>query len=175
MVCLMYAPRSGSALQHNVDRRLLRLPFQELLDDIYSNLSTALRPFLMIPVTAAWSKHSFGKLKLIKNYLQPAMGERRLSDLALPSIECKVAPQVDYREVITAVASVKVCRGHHFHSYFLFSSCFFLALCLSSLNSYWSSWYPGHVAKRDTMHCFQPVMLCCIASQSQVWHLWHTD
>lgn len=86
----------------------------DLSDHVYPNLSTALRLFLTIPVTVASSERSFSKLKLIKNYLRSSMGQERLSDLAVLSIEHEAASELDYDNVITAFANEKVRRARHF-------------------------------------------------------------
>lgn len=45
------------------------------LEEIYSNLITALKVFLTLPVTIASAENSFSKLKLIKNYLRSTMSK----------------------------------------------------------------------------------------------------
>lgn len=69
------ASRAGSPFQRNVDWGLLRLPCRELTsDDIFPNLSTALRLFFTISVMMAPSK-------LRVQVLQSSMGQQWLSDL----------------------------------------------------------------------------------------------
>ncbi|KAL4100978.1 hypothetical protein QTP88_020999 [Uroleucon formosanum] len=53
----------------------------------FPNLTIALRIMLTIPVTSACAERSFSKLKLIKTYLRNRLGQDKLSELALISIE----------------------------------------------------------------------------------------
>ena len=58
-------------------------------------------------MTSAECERSFSSLKRIKTRLRTTMGEERLSDLAVLSIERECASKfVDYEEVITEFASV---------------------------------------------------------------------
>ncbi|XP_045480925.1 zinc finger MYM-type protein 1-like [Harmonia axyridis] len=57
------------------------------LQTIYPNLDTALRIFLTLPVTTATCELSFSKLKLVKTYLRSSIGQERLANLAIISIE----------------------------------------------------------------------------------------
>jgi hypothetical protein len=57
-------------------------------DDIFPNLRISLQILLTIAVSIASCERSFSKLKLILSYLLRAlMGQDRLSDLALLSVE----------------------------------------------------------------------------------------
>lgn len=82
------------------------------LRDAYPNIEIALRIFLTMPVTTASCERSFSKLKIIKNYLRSSMGESRLSNLAMLSIEYDLAAELDYNEIINEFASLKArkCR-----------------------------------------------------------------
>jgi len=53
---------------------------------------------------------SFSKLKLIKNYLRSTMGQSRLSDLALLSIESDMVKDIDFDDVIDRFAALKTIR-----------------------------------------------------------------
>ncbi|KAF0762752.1 Uncharacterized protein FWK35_00006458 [Aphis craccivora] len=53
----------------------------------YPNVETALRIFLTLPITVATCERSFSKLKLIKKHLRSIMGQERISDMAILSIE----------------------------------------------------------------------------------------
>nr|CAH7738850.1 unnamed protein product [Callosobruchus chinensis] len=55
----------------------------------FPELITASFLFLTLPVTTATAERSFSKLKLIKNYLRTSMGQERLSDISLLSIEAE--------------------------------------------------------------------------------------
>ena len=56
-------------------------------DDVFPNLRIALQILLIIAVSIAGCERSFSKLKLILSYLRASMGQQRLVDLAILSIE----------------------------------------------------------------------------------------
>jgi hypothetical protein len=74
-------------------------------------LSLSLQLFLTICVSVASCERSFSKLKLIKNYLRSTMGQSRLSDLALLSIESETVKDIDFDEVIDRFAALKTRKG----------------------------------------------------------------
>lgn len=71
------------------------------------NLTLSLKLFLTICVSVASCERSFSKLKLIKNYLRSTMGQSRLSDLAILSIESELVKGIDFNEVIHNFAALK--------------------------------------------------------------------
>jgi len=73
----------------------------------YPNIGIALRLALTLPVTSASCERSFSKLKLIKNYLRSQIGQERLSNLAILSIEYDIAKTIDLDHVIDKLASEK--------------------------------------------------------------------
>ena len=75
------------------------------------NLALSLKLFLTICVSVASCERSFSKLKLIKTYLRSAMGQSRLSDLAILSIENELAKDIDFDEVINKFAALKARKG----------------------------------------------------------------
>ncbi|KAL4149384.1 hypothetical protein QTP88_003345 [Uroleucon formosanum] len=85
----------------------LKCIHQHCLQDVYPNLEVALRIFLTMPVTTATCERSFSKLKLIKNYLRSTMGQERLSNIAILSIEQEIASKIDYTSIIEEFASKK--------------------------------------------------------------------
>uniref|UniRef100_A0A3B1J2K6 DUF4371 domain-containing protein n=1 Tax=Astyanax mexicanus TaxID=7994 RepID=A0A3B1J2K6_ASTMX len=66
---------------------LLLLRHSSILSSV-TDVATALKLFLTIPVTVASAERSFSKLKMIKNYLRSTMSQDRLSGLAMLSIVC---------------------------------------------------------------------------------------
>ncbi|XP_065673958.1 zinc finger MYM-type protein 1-like [Hydra vulgaris] len=77
------------------------------LGELFRNIVIALRIFASIPVTVASKERSFSKLKLIKNFLRSTMGQERTSDLAILSIECLLAKNIDFHDVIEKFAKQK--------------------------------------------------------------------
>lgn len=77
------------------------------LKESFPNTDIVFRIFLTIPVTVATCERSFSKLKLIKNYLRSTMGQERLSNLAILSIEHEVAREIDFENVIDEFAAIK--------------------------------------------------------------------
>lgn len=72
-----------------------------------SNISIALRILLTIPVSVATAERSFSKLKLIKNYLRSRMGQERLQNLAIISIESDFLKQLDMENLVNEFAKNK--------------------------------------------------------------------
>uniref|UniRef100_A0A2S2PYQ8 Zinc finger MYM-type protein 1 n=1 Tax=Sipha flava TaxID=143950 RepID=A0A2S2PYQ8_9HEMI len=73
----------------------------------FPNLTIALRIMLTIPVTSACAERSFSKLKLTKTYLRNRLGQDKLSELALISIEEEISSTIDYKHLIDIFASKK--------------------------------------------------------------------
>ena len=83
---------------------LLQLMAQCKLQETVPNLIIAL---LILAVSVASCERSFSKLKLIKTYLRPTMGQNRLTNLAILSIERKQTESLDFDEVIDQFATTK--------------------------------------------------------------------
>ena len=62
---------------------------------------------LTILVTVAFAKIIFSKLKLIKSYLRSTMSQKRLSGLAILSIENKMLKELAYKNLISQFTSWK--------------------------------------------------------------------
>jgi hypothetical protein len=58
-------------------------------------------------ITVASVERFFSKLKLIKNYLRNIMTQQRLSNLAIISIENKVAKSLDVSNLVTSFATAE--------------------------------------------------------------------
>ena len=76
------------------------------LEEIFPNVCIGLRMFCTLPVTVASAERSFSKLKLV-NFLRSTMGQERLSDLAMLSIEAKIARCVGFQDIINDFATKK--------------------------------------------------------------------
>ena len=84
------------------------------LFDVFPNLWIALRILLTLPVSVASGERSFSRLKLIKNFLRSTMGQIRLNELGLLSIENDVARRIDFTDVISSFANEKSRKGFYF-------------------------------------------------------------
>ena len=76
-------------------------------ESLFPNLRIALQIMLTIAVSIASCERSFSKLKLILNYLRNSMGQQRLCDLAILSIEKEETDTVDYESMIDQFATQK--------------------------------------------------------------------
>ena len=76
-------------------------------EDIFPNLRVALQILLTIAVSIASCERSFSKLKIILSYLRTSIGQDRLSDLALMSVEREVLEQIDFDDIINQFAAAK--------------------------------------------------------------------
>ncbi|KAK5648368.1 hypothetical protein RI129_003260 [Pyrocoelia pectoralis] len=92
------------------------------LEEGYPNLTTALKIFLTLPVTVASGERSFSKLKLIKNYLRNTMGQDKLTNLSIISIEHKRASLICYDDIIKVFAAKKARK---FNVILIFEFCYY--------------------------------------------------
>jgi hypothetical protein len=74
---------------------------------VFPNLWIALRILLTLSVSVASGERSFSRLKLIKYYFCSTMGQNRLNELGLLSIENDVARRIDLADVISSFANEK--------------------------------------------------------------------
>ena len=70
------------------------------------------RILLTIPVTVASVERSFFKLKLIKTYLRTTMSQKRLSSLAMISIENEYLDKLNYNDLIEEFVSKNARRSN---------------------------------------------------------------
>ena len=85
---------------------ILRHIFTSIGSAEFPNFYIALRTLLTIPITVASGERSLSKL-LIKTYLRSSMGQVRLNNLAILSIEHEVARDLNYTDVIDSFAAAK--------------------------------------------------------------------
>lgn len=79
---------------------------------LFPNLVISIRIFLTLPVTVASGERSFSKLKIIKNYLRSTMGQQRLSDLSIISIEKELAENIDVSNIVKTFALKKARKAN---------------------------------------------------------------
>lgn len=65
------------------------------LQSIFGKVCIALRSFCTLPITVAAGEKVFSKLKQIKSYLRSTMSQERLNNLAILSVENKLALWLD--------------------------------------------------------------------------------
>ena len=82
----------------------------------YPDVCTAYMMYMTVPVTVPTAERSFSKLKLIKNFLQSSMSQKRLNGLALLSTESKRAKNFDFRKVIQQFDNAKARRKNFNHT-----------------------------------------------------------
>ena len=76
-------------------------------NDIFPNLRISLQILLTKAVSIASCERSFSKLKLILSHLRASMGQDRLSDLALLSVERETLEKTYFDCVIDQFVTVK--------------------------------------------------------------------
>ncbi|XP_053158016.1 uncharacterized protein LOC128347425 isoform X2 [Hemicordylus capensis] len=76
-------------------------------ESIFPNLRIAMQIMLTIAVSITSCERPFSKLKRILSYLKPTMGQDRLCDLALLSVEREETEKTDFDHIIDQFASVK--------------------------------------------------------------------
>ena len=79
---------------------------------LFPNLVISIRIFLTLPVTVASGERSFSKLKIIKNYLRSTMGQERLSDLSIISIEKELSENIDVSNIVKTFALKKAGKAN---------------------------------------------------------------
>ena len=76
-------------------------------EDVFPNLRISLQILLTIAVSIASCERSFSKLKITLSYLRASMGQDRLSNLALLSIERETLNAINFDKVTDQFASVR--------------------------------------------------------------------
>lgn len=100
-------PNTRPQKQVSKPEELLNFIIQYGDESVFPNLRVAIQILLTVAVSVAGCERSFSKLKLILTYLRASMGQSRLSDLALLSIERETTERTDYEALIDKFASVK--------------------------------------------------------------------
>lgn len=81
------------------------------ISNLFPNCCIALRIFCTLPVTVAEAERSFSHLARIKNVIRSTMSQERLTDLAILAIECELARQVNFDDIIELFASRKARKA----------------------------------------------------------------
>ena len=80
--------------------QLLNQIFEKKLERLFPYTCIMLRILNTIPVSVAEGERSFSNLKIVKNSLCSTMGQDRVTDLLIISIEEDLAKKVSYDDVI---------------------------------------------------------------------------
>ena len=97
-----------------VPHALLNELAQNGLEEVYDEVATALRIFITIPVSVASGERTFSKLSLIKCANRATMSQEHLNSLATLNINCSLARQIDYTDIIREFAKKQAARGCDF-------------------------------------------------------------
>ena len=74
---------------------------------VFPNLRISLQILLTLACSIASCERSFSKLKLILSYLRATMGNDRMNNLALPSIEREILEALNFDDLIDDFAKSK--------------------------------------------------------------------
>lgn len=107
---IMISTRTNVKLTRPEDVLLFIVQYGD--ESVFPNLRIAIQILLTIAVSIASCERSFSKLKLILNYLRASMGQDRLSDLALLSVEREEVEKIDFNSIIDAFAAAKARKIH---------------------------------------------------------------
>lgn len=90
----------SNSLNNTSPLDILNVLVKHKLQEQFHNIVIALQIFLTLPVTVATNERAFSKLKIIKKHSRSTMGQQRLSNLAILSIEHKIVKTVNFDRVI---------------------------------------------------------------------------
>lgn len=85
----------------------LRAIIDSKIESTFPNVATALRIFLSIAATNCSGERSFSTLKRIKSYLRSSLGQEKLNNLSILSIESDLLNNLDTCDVINQFAREK--------------------------------------------------------------------
>ena len=91
----------------SIELKMFNIIHSNNLQDCYPNVEIMLRIYLSMFVTNCTGERSFSKMKIIKDHLRNSMGQQRLSDLTLLSIEYEKLRALDFTDIIHKFATIK--------------------------------------------------------------------
>ena len=106
-ICHFDRLKASSLFNRGNSLNLLNQIYSKGLQPIFPSICILLRIFHTMPISVAEGERSFSKLKIIKNHFKATMGQERLSNLMMLSIENDLAKSLSYDEVIYNFASKK--------------------------------------------------------------------
>jgi hypothetical protein len=75
--------------------------------EAFPNVDTAIRLYLALPVANTEGERSFSVFKRVKNQLRSTVGQDRLCDLSLLTIEADLANNINFENIVAEFAILK--------------------------------------------------------------------
>jgi hypothetical protein len=91
-------------------KKIEAVPYNSHLCNALQNLYKVYQIFLTLPVSSASAERSFSKLNINKSFCRSSMGQSRLSNLAILSIENDRSELIDFEKAIDTFVSMKKNR-----------------------------------------------------------------
>ncbi|XP_072331181.1 zinc finger MYM-type protein 1-like isoform X2 [Scyliorhinus torazame] len=93
---------------------VLRLICEQHLIEVFSNITTALKLYLTMPITSCETERNFSKLSFIKNKFRSTMTEERLNSLCILSLENDSARKLSYDKTVREYVARKNRKKEYF-------------------------------------------------------------
>ena len=77
------------------------------ISEAFPNVDTAFRLYLTLPVANTEGERSFSVLKRVKNQLRSTVGQEKLCDLSLLTIEADLTNNINYESIVAEFAKLK--------------------------------------------------------------------
>eukprot|EP00918_Siedleckia_nematoides_P060910 GHVU01132956.1.p1 GENE.GHVU01132956.1~~GHVU01132956.1.p1 ORF type:complete len:470 (+),score=51.20 GHVU01132956.1:601-2010(+) len=94
----------------SIEKFMYCLIVDDKLEQVFPNVTTCLRIFLTLMSSNCSSERCFSKMNRVKNMHRTTMGQERLNDLVIMSMEADILGQIDFAETIRNFASRKARR-----------------------------------------------------------------
>lgn len=101
-------------------------------NNFFLNVAVALRILLSLPVMAASGKCSFSKIKITETYLCSTMAKTQLERLAMISDEHEISKKLEYTDLISDSANMKVSKSLFIHQIFTGNSAHYVKMSTKS-------------------------------------------
>jgi hypothetical protein len=106
--CIHFKTYMQNAIEKKQQNQSLFTFFRnQNLEELFPNVSIALRIYSCMAVTNCSTERSFSCLKRTKTYLRSTIGENRLNNLALLCIESELVSAIDFQDLINTFANLK--------------------------------------------------------------------
>jgi hypothetical protein len=105
--CRTVKKKKIEAVPCNSPRRIFNYLYTSNLCNTLQNLYKVYQIFLTLPVSSASAERSFSKLNIIKSFCRSSMGQSRLSNLAILSIENDRSELIDFEKAIDTFVIMK--------------------------------------------------------------------